>query len=179
MRTEPPSPFSIPQTVFAAAASVPVVRLNSTCADSPESALSWIFSIVTGGRTRVWDSFDMMDTSSLQDGKDAQMVERYGSFARGPNNADLKDGIPTSGPCRTFQGVEEVGRTYQKPALMGRRPYRAASPARFFGKPVGADPKRHDLRFRLKIRSHPSHGPASRSGLTVRPPPTLPPRTRL
>ena len=175
MRTEPPSPFSIPQTVFAAAASVPVVRLNSTCADSPESALSWIFSIVTGGRTRVWDSFDMMDTSSLQDGKDAQMVERYGSFARGPNNADLKDGIPTSGPCRTFQGVEEVGRTYQKPALMGRRPYLAASPARFFGTPVGVC---HET-ARPEITSQDRISSVSRSGLKVRHPPTLPPRTML
>ena len=175
MRTEPPSPFSIPQTVFAAAASVPVVRLNSTCADSPESALSWTFSIVTGGRTRIWDGFDMMGIPLFTDGKDAQMVERYGSFARGPNNADLKDGIPTSGPCRTFQGVEEVGRTYQKPALMGRRPDLAASPARFFGKPVGARPET----ARSEIPSQDSISSVSRSGLTVRPPPTLPPRTRL
>jgi len=53
---------------------------------------------------------------------------------------------------------------------MGRRPYLAASPAELFGKPVGVrhevrPRKRHDLRLRLKIRSHPSHGPVSRSGL--------------
>jgi hypothetical protein len=54
-KTNPPIPFSIPQTARAASARWPVVRLNSIVSDSPAQASSWISAVVMGrsrGRER-------------------------------------------------------------------------------------------------------------------------------